>query len=540
LKPLPLCFFERGEMASADFAAEPGDTVTVEVVMQFAEADHDRFAPMIDPYGQCRYAEWPEKVGSDAELVADIAREDEELAGMPPPADGDRFGGYRDAGWREEGAGFFRLVRRQGYWWLITPEGNPCFYLGVCGFPGPTWPATPVTGREHLFEWLPPDEEPWSGGTGWDYWGDAERTRYVAFHSFNLIRKYGPDGWKEATGERGVRRLKAWGFSGVGKWGGHADLVSLPVLQRRGAPSLVRHPDVFDPEVRERFQQDLESQIAPRRDDPTVLGWSLGNEFDEIVTLDEVRDILRKPAATPAKRALLDYALEELHDGSLDALAAAWQMAASSRAALYAAVPEPPPDDLEMLRRFYADRYYAFIYETVKSVDPNHLYLGFWITPGWWQNEADWGLIAPHCDAIGYDRYSASYDDEMLRRLKAQTDKPVLCGEFSFPPFHDGMRAFGRYGAVHAADEEEAARLYDRWVRAAAADPYCVGLAWFTYHDQPITGRGPGRGNEVVIGEHFAFGLVTETDRVKWPLVRGMRETNLQAARQRLSANARP
>ena len=98
------------------------------------------------------------------------------------------------------------------------------------------------------------------------------------------------------------------------------------------------------------------------------------------------------------------------------------------------------------------------------------------------------------------------------------------------------QRGSGRYGPVHAKDDAEAGELYRKWVRDAAANPYCVGLGWFTYRDQPLTGRGPGRGDRLVIGEHFAFGLITITDRPKWDLVRRMRSANLQAARWRLQA----
>ena len=79
-----------------------------------------------------------------------------------------------------------------------------------------------------------------------------------------------------------------------------------------------------------------------------------------------------------------------------------------------------PPQDIEKLRRFYADRYYGFIYETVKEIDPNHLYLGFWITVGWWENEEDWRLIARHCDVIGYDRYRNVYGGDPLMRLEEE------------------------------------------------------------------------------------------------------------------------
>jgi hypothetical protein len=190
---------------------------------------------------------------------------------------------------------------------------------------------------------------------------------------------------------------------------------------------------------------------------------------------------------------------------------------------------------VEALRRFYADRYYAFIYRTIKALDPNHLYFGFWIVPGWWENEEDWRLIARHCDVIGYDRYAYEFVDAPLQRLIEETDKPILCGEFSFPPFYGGRRGYGVY-SVWTEDEAAAGEAYRRWLRAAARHPFCVGVAWFQYRDQPLTGRGPGRGADLVHGEHFAFGTVDIADQPKWPLVERMREANLQAVSWRWEA----
>jgi hypothetical protein len=122
------------------------------------------------------------------------------------------------------------------------------------------------------------------------------------------------------------------------------------------------------------------------------------------------------------------------------------------------------------------------------------------------------------------------------RQREAQTGKPTLCGEYGFPAWYEGMRGFGRYG-TWARDDAEAGELYARWVRAAATDPYSVGQIFFVYRDQPITGRGPGRGPGLSFGENFAFGLITETDKPKWELVRRAREANLNAARWRLEAS---
>lgn len=531
-RPVALQLFERGAPTELDIAPQPGDSLTIETTFRVESSDLVALSPIIDRYGQNRYADWPDKVTSDEQLRADIEAEEKRLAQMPPSDDFDAYGGYKPSPWKEPATGFFRVAKRDGMWWLVTPEGNPCFYLGVSAGPATTWETTPVSGREFLFEWLPEkDEAPWNAGWSSGHWG-VPGIDYFCFHTCNLIRKYGPQ-WQQRAVEQHNKRLKAFGFSGGGKWGGVEGMVQVPVLSRWSTPSLAGHPDVFDPKVCDTFRAELERQIAPRRDDPFVLGWSLGNEYDEIIKRSEVEAIMKKAADVPAKRALIDHLLDTVYGGSAENAAAAWKVQARTTQELYSAGPTLPAEDAESARRFYADRYYAFIYRTVKEIDPNHLYLGFWIVPGWWEDEEDWRLIAPYCDVVGYDRYAREYGGELLLRLEKETDKPTLCGEFSIPAWYGGWRGFGRYG-TWAETDAESGEYYQKWVRSAAADPYCVGLIWFFYRDQPLTGRGPGKGPQPYFGEHYAFGLVTETDRVKWDLCTRMREINLQAAGLRL------
>jgi len=63
----------------------------------------------------------------------------------------------------------------------------------------------------------------------------------------------------------------------------------------------------------------------------------------------------------------------------------------------------------------------------------------------------------------------------------------VLCGEFGFPPWHDGARGFGRYH-VSVRDDAQAGDRYREWMKSAAEDPYCVGTMFFLYGDQELTG----------------------------------------------------
>jgi hypothetical protein len=113
-----------------------------------------------------------------------------------------------------------------------------------------------------------------------------------------------------------------------------------------------------------------------------------------------------------------------------------------------------------------------------------------------------------------------------------EANKPVLCGEFSHPSWYGGKRGYGVFGTAPSSDAQ-AGEFYARWVADAARNPYAIGLHWFQYRDQPITGRGT-TGTHLTTNEHFAFGLVDITDQPKWDMITRMREANLNAVKTRL------
>lgn len=545
--PSSLMLFEpQAPQRVENWTIPPGQSLTVNATFRLSRVPSDlhALAPLVDRYGQAKAAIWPGKTESDDALHKSLTDEDRRLkAWEASPAENDSYGGSLKAGWHGARTGVFQTVRHDGVWWLLTPDGNPCFYTSVCTAPALEWERTPITGREYLFADLPPHDGPTAAAWGGDSWGQDPGTQSLAFCTTNLIRKYGPD-WQDAFRKQTVRRLKAWGFSGLGKW---CDLMpgvpSLPVLSRSGVPTLAGHPDPFDPSTQAKLHDALAVQITPHRDDPAVVAWSLGNEHDEIITASEIEEILNKGGDVPAKRALVAEALTTLSQGNIAKLAASWGLppGITTREGLYGVTQcHPPAADVEALRRFYADHYYELIEKTVKALDPNHLYAGFWIVPGWWEDEEDWRLIARHCDVIGYDNYAFQFADARLTRLIHETDKPVLCGEFSFPPEYHGARGFGLYEAAWAGDDADAGRRYARYIGDAARNPNCIGIAWFQYRDEPLTGRGPGHGPAPVYGEHYAFGLVDIADSPKWDMLAPMRRANLTAVSLRTQVQKLP
>ena len=548
-RPVPLMLLAPASISrNVPFQYAAGASLTVTAIFRLtaASADPKSYTPYVDTYGQSIHASFPGKIQTDSDLRSAAAEEQTKLAGWGLPSGYDAWGGFLNAGWRDPATRFFHVVQHEGVWWLISPAGNPCFYIGLDTGPLTTGNNTPTTGREWEFAALPPRTAPYSSAWSSGDWGNRGIAS-VSFDTWNMIRKYGSDAWRSIATNVAFQRMKAWGFSGFGKWAGDAgSLPNLPVLEGRNVPLLARHADIFDPNVQALFRASLRQQMQARVNDPSILGWSYGSEYNEIVTPDEVIGILGMGGTVPAKRALVDQALSAIYGKNVAAMAAAWSVPRATRvnggraADLYSATPALPAADIETLREYYADRYYGFIYQTVKSIDPNHLYFGSWIVPGWWVNAADWQLMAAHADVIGYDRYAPMFEDSLLQRLAKSTGKPIFLGEFSFPPSYNLLRGYEVYPEASASDDADAGAQYRSSLEAAARNPWCVGVAWFEYRDEPVSGRGfAGETNRgLVEGEDYAFGLVDVADRPKYDLVEQVRTTNLAMAQRRLALEA--
>ena len=536
---IPLALLTPGSLAQpTPFVFDPGDTLTFTVVFSLSAAPPQKnYAPYVDAYGQSIYSNYPGKVQTDADLQTAAAEEQTALAAWGTPSGYDAWGGVLNAGWQDTATGFYHVVQHNSVWWLISPDGNPCFYIGVDAAPNPQLNFTPVTGREWEFAALPPQTSPYDAAWSIYDW-ESPNIDTVSFDTWNAIRKYGSN-WSDTVVNLTAQRLQAWGFTGFGKWSNtEPNVPNLPVLENYVAP-LVAHPDIWDPVIQQEIATTLQQQMQAQGsiNDPRILGWSYDNEYDAIITPGEVQTILTLSSTVPAKRGLVDRALSAIYGNNVAAMAAAWQVTATTTAQLYSAQPTPPAADIETLREYYEDQYLGFAEQTIKGFDPNHLYFGIWIVPGWWVNPIDWKLNAAHADVIGYDRYSPVFEDSLLKSAAKSTGRPIFLGEFSFPPTYNLQRGFGVEPLVYVTDDAAAGAMYQSNMESAARNPWCVGVAWFDYRDQPVSGEGATGETDLdlVEGTNWAFGLVDVTDRPKYDLVNLMRTTNLAMAQRRLA-----
>ncbi len=495
------------------------------------------YTGIVDSYGQFTRATWPEKITGDDALKTPSPAVTA-MAGI------DRYGGRMGMP-ASKASGWFRTEKRDGRWWLVTPEGHAFFSLGVNAVVADGG-RTYVEGREYMFTGLPGSDGPFAA-----FYGHADSRsdqgsqrdnglnhgRWFDFYAANLYRAFGKD-WMGAWRQRTLDRLVSWSFNTLGNW-------SDPALPKAGriaytVPVLIsgdfnsvstgydywgRMPDPFDPRFVEATRKAVAVATKNVRDDPWLLGYFADNELAWAGMGPQGRwalavGSLKQGPQSPAKQAFVAQLRQKYGDAGK--LGAAWGMSIASWDQLVAAdfaAPEPSEarpaivDDYIAFLRLYADTYFRTVAEELKRADSHHLFLGGRLAVRTPEVEA---ACAQWCDVVSINMYTDlpehGFDVAAFRKM----DKPVLISEFHFGSADRGP--FGS-GVAAVASEGERGKAYAKFVDAAVASGVVVGTHWFEYVDQPVTGR-------VLDGENSHIGLVGITDVPFGDFVRDVRVVN--------------
>ena len=209
--PIPLQLMSPPAAWSGSFPAQNQQPTTIVANFRIDPpvSDPHQYDPYVDRYGQTTYSDWTTKTHNDDELAAAVVEERAWLDNHMPLASLDPFGGSTTAGWQDAATGFYHTVLSNGRWWLITPQGNPGFYLSISDV-SHQWQYTPVSGRTGMFADLPDRSGPLAGAYGTNVWGEGGNTLYYSFQVGNMIRKYG-DGWKAQVDAMVPERALKWG-----------------------------------------------------------------------------------------------------------------------------------------------------------------------------------------------------------------------------------------------------------------------------------------------------------------------------------------
>ena len=527
------------------------------------------YGNLVDAYGQSTRSKWPEKVANDEQLKSAAAREQQQLKSWLAEREKsslDKFGGL-SKGPTFKASGFFRTEKLDGRWYLVTPEGHPFYSLGV-NTVSPEVNQTYVAGREYMFESLPKPDEPLAvhfgegdnrGGNGADQGRGYGNGRWYDFYGANLQRLYGEPCATPAPTEPApavpckaaideqkwtghtLDRLQAWGFNTVGNWSapqlGDAERVpyTLPLSIVGDYTSISTGndwwggmPDPFDP----RFAMATERAVAiaarDHRDDPWLIGYFADNELAWAGPGDDPKSryalaygTLKMTTDVPAKRAFLKQLRDKYRNQA--GLSKAWGIDLPAWELMEdpgfeAPLPNPEHPEIEAdfkyFQKVFADTYFKTISDSLKWHAPNQLLLGGRFAISTPEAVAS---CAQYCDVLSFNMYTLKpqdgYDFAALRSL----DKPVLITEFNFGstdrgPFWGGVTPLNK--------EEDRGPAYANFLKQALSEPSIVGVHWFQYLDQPVTGR-------LLDGENGHFGLVGVTDLPYQGFVETVRKSNL-------------
>ncbi|MGF7033214.1 hypothetical protein J2T17_004138 [Paenibacillus mucilaginosus] len=492
---------------------------------QPAKSESPAAGPLrVDRFGQVASAKFQEKVAGEEALKKD-READEAYYGSLQAPDWDAYGGLKGSGetYGLKATGYYHVETLQGRKVLVTPLGTLYFSLGVNGITvNDTY--TQLKGQEDRFEWLPPYEG--------EYRSAFLNTKDTfSFYVANRIRKTGQTYTSREFYQESISRIRKWGFNSAGGWSPanyatefkvpHFPFLPLSEITEAKVDGL-KIFDIFAEGAEARIDALFAKTLPQNKNNPYIVGYFLGNESDYHRIINDVPKL--KASQAPSKRKLVEVLIAKY--GTIDKFNTAWKAGYSSFDRLYeeplALSSSQAISDMDAFLELYLDTYYGTVERLFRKYDPNHLLLGDrWLTtPS--NHPKIRGILAKtagkHMDVISINHYSPQLDRTMLQDVYDKSGgRPVLLTEFAF-----GTREQGLSAPLLASSEAERARLYRAYVEEAASLGFVVGTHWFSYLDQPATGRW----FEGLQGESYNFGLLNVADRPYKTFLSGVTETH--------------
>jgi hypothetical protein len=315
------------------------------------------------------------------------------------------------------------------------------------------------------------------------------------------------------------------GFTGSANWSDAAfyQNAGLPYFYpMRSLPStktkLFRDfPDVFAPEF-DASVMNYAQQLESKKDDPLMIGYFLGNEphwaFGEF---NLTREMMYKNDQTFSRKEFIAW-LRLKYDSDPILLSLAWEYEFIDFGDLQFFILPKDDDistkaenDLLEFSVLMVDKYAKTICEATKKADPNHLNLGLRFA---WISSSACLQTGKYFDVFSMNGYRFP-DPPNTRVVVDELNKPVIIGEFHFGAIDRGLPATGLKGV---RSQKARGMAYRHYVEQGFARPEIVGLHYFQWNDQPLTGRFDG--------ENYNIGIVDVTSQPYEEMARRIRKTN--------------
>jgi hypothetical protein len=468
--------------------------------------------PLVDALGQATLLSWPEKSQSADEVTHRLQTQLAEAPTHRWPESFSPWGGWREA--HGEGTGFFRTHHDGRRWWLVDPAGHPFWSAGLdCVHPSVD---AAYAGLEDALTWMPAKDGPFA--PIYQVKGDQPCVNFLAA---NCLRAFGPDEWHARWSEITLAELRRLGINTVANWSEWeiAHAAGFPYVRPlnlwcRHTPLIFRDfPDVFHPAFL-REAAEFAEQLRATVDDPAFIGYFLMNEPTWGFTHETPAAGMLFTTPHCATRTALGEFLTEKYLTDV-ALAAAWELPVLlSEVAegmwTHALTPRAQAD-LAEFSAVMVDRLFGTLSAACKAIDPHHLNLGarYYTVPPLW---AQRGMR--HFDVFSINCYSDRVKRE-LADVSADLNLPILIGEWHFGALDAGLPGSG---IGHVRDQAARGQAYRVYLEDAAAQPWCVGVHYFTLYDESALGRFDG--------ENWNIGFLDICNRPYAPLATAARQSH--------------
>jgi len=453
---------------------------------------------------------------SDAEWLAQFSR----------PVEWDAWGGLAGSGtdFGFAATGFFRV---ENYTWpdgrvqsfMLNPLGN-IYFNNAPNIVNDFETFTIVGGRHEIYAWLPTGDPNFTAA--WRAGGNT-----FSFYAANWIRRGGNFNQTEFRNVHG-QRLVDLGFTGEGGWSMGNIAPYLPQFEWLNMPSIVipgSHLwDIFNP----NFESQMNSNFAVhagRANDASIVGWFMGNEryWDHL----RVR-ITNADGAASGTRARLVEMLQDIYP-AIEDFNYAWDLSAANwNALLSGAIPlntNQASLDMDAFYHIFFSELYSMTRRAMDTHLPNHMLLGCRWHGRVIANSSLANIIVaaagPYLGAMSWNYYAWDVNLDLvahLYELGGQT--PFIITEFHYGDLSTGLT----FGVRVAENEYEKGSMYRNYVERLAYSGHVVGVNWFTWIDQPATGRY----FEGLYGEAGALGFFNVMDRPYRYLLEHVTTTNFQ------------
>lgn len=375
----------------------------------------------------------PNPPGSGAAIIWPDLPYDE-----PARDDLDAYGGW--TGLKGTKTGFFHAEQLGGRWWLVTPEGNAFYTIGLRG-------ADPE---------------------------DAAR-----FKAWGFNATYGGSG-RNPLADAGVPYvLPMTRFMRLAP--------DLPIPPTPGFPPWVRFYDVFHPDWPAQCEAYAEENLKPLADDPYLIGYFIGNEPMLHGWLEGV--LLTAPDA-PARKAFVEVARRFYADkpGRLEKDWQRYNVTAVDDLLQVHGKPPSAPGLREAWDAAMAERAFSVVAAAGRKAAPNHMNMGVKMINNVPPSAGILSAMGKYCDVVSMNFYNILPDRLMtqlftiLPAVHGMTQRPIISGEFSFRG--PDTLCPNTIGAPPTMLNQTGRGIgYLSYLSATASMPFFVGGFWYVFRD---------------------------------------------------------